>query len=306
MHRVTIATAKLEESIRFYTDVLGAHISYDHSITPQPEPGAVSLLGPEGNTPHRLVSLQQGDIPVGMLGLLEYQDANIIVPSLEKKPGMPHPMVLVIRVDDVEQVATRARELGLPIIRGPAFQAARGKGAAGNTLVIVDPNGVVLELSQPPIWDPEHPRPTSPILRATVAVARESIEPSIKFYQQVLGMSVMMDREITFAPGQFPLGDPGQVTVRLVVMQQGDSQMGNIGLMTYLEPEMEIRPFIKQPGSPYPVIFVFLVDDLDEVLARAQSLGSPLIARMTYEIPQRGQSEGATIIDPNGVVIDLH
>jgi hypothetical protein len=34
-------------------------------------------------------------------------------------------------------------------------------------------------------------------------------------------------------------------------------------------------------------------------------LGSALIARKTYEIPQRGKAEGATIIDPNGVVIDL-
>jgi len=292
----------MEESIKFYTDVFGAKIFYDQTMSN--EPGVISLLGPEGSSTHRLVSLQQGDSTVGMIGLLEFQDPKIEVKPFAKKPGMPYPMVYVIRVDDVEQVAAKVRQWGCHIIRGPALHEVPEQGTSGS-LVIVEPNGIVLELSQPPAWEPQHPRPTSPMLRATIAVAQDKMKPSIKFYQDVFGMSPMMDREITFEPGLFPLGDPGKVVVRLVVMQQGDSQVGNVGLMTYLEPDMEIEPFIKQPGSPYPVLFVFMVDDMDAVATRALSLGGTLIARKTYDIPQRGIAEGATIIDPNGVVIDL-
>jgi len=303
MRRVTIATDKLEETVRLHTDVFGAKIFYDRMITP--ESNYVSPFGPAYNVPHRQVLLQQGDCDIGTFGLIGFRDPTISVQSFEKKPSMPHPMVFVIRVDNVNQVANKVRNLGLTIIRGPDYMAAQGKGAPGHTLVIVDPNGVVLELSQPPKWDPLYLKPTSPILRATIAVARDKMEPSIKFYKQVLGMSPMLDKEITFDPGTFPLGDTGRVVVRLAVMQQDDNQVGNVGLMTYLEPEMEIQPFIKQPGSPYQLLLVFHVDDMEYVLSRAKSLGSVLIARKAYADPQRGKVDGASIIDTNGIAYDL-
>jgi len=307
MRNVTIATAKMEESIKFYTDVFGAKVFHEFSRTKPREPGTISLLGPgpEGRSPFRVVFLQQGDSTVGMIGLMEYKDSNIKVKPFEKKPGKPYPIFFVIRVEDVEKVAAKVRSWGSKIIRGPLKYERPGEGLFGS-LVIIDPNGVVLELSQPPAWDPTHPRPTSPVLRATIAVAPEKMEPSIKYYQHVFGMSSMMDREITFEPGQSPLGDPGKVVVRLVVMQQGDSQLGNVGLLTYLEPKMDIPPLVKEPGSPYPVVFVFRVEDLDGALSQVESQGGTLIARRSLENPQPGQEELATVIDPNGVLIELN
>ena len=302
MRRVTIATGKIEQSIQFYIDVLGAKVFYDHTTTT--EPGAVSVLGPNHNVPHRLVSLQLGDTTVGMIGLMEYQDPKIKVPSLAKAPGMPYPLVLVIAVDDVDQVAARARSRGCHIICGPVRRESPNLGSYFN-LVLVDPNGIVIDLDQPLAWDPRYPRPTSPVLRPTITVARDKMAPSIRFYQQVLGLPFRMDKEIAFAPNRFPLGEPGKVVIRLAVTQHGDSPFGNVALMTYLEPKMEVKPFTKHPGSPYPIIFVFRVDELDEILSRARWFGATIIARKYSHLPERGDAEVATVIDPNGVVIEM-
>ena len=118
-------------------------------------------------------------------------------------------------------------------------------------------------------------------------------------------MSVETDREIVFAPGTSSLDVPDEIKLRLVILQQGDSQIGNVGLMTYLQPEVEVRTWAKLPGSPYPVFLVFIIDDMEAVLARATSVGSPILGRIQYEIPQRGKAQGAVIADPNGVAIDL-
>jgi predicted enzyme related to lactoylglutathione lyase len=78
-----------------------------------------------------------------------------------------------------------------------------------------------------------------------------------------------------------------------------------VGLLEYLEPEMEIRPFVKRQGHPYQVIFVFTVDDMGCVLSKAAAFGSTVIGRRRYDIPSRGRADGAMITDPNGVLIDL-
>jgi predicted enzyme related to lactoylglutathione lyase len=192
------------------------------------------------------------------------------------------------------------------MISGPVHRDIPGRG---HVIVrsFVDPNGVVLEVGQPDTRAPGQAGPISPILRASIAVAGDKIDPSIKFYQQVLGMSVLTDSIRTFEPGNLGLGMPDtiEIKIRLVVLQQGDSQIGNVGLLEYIEPQMEVKPFVKQPDSPYQVFFVFHIDDMEDVLARGSSVGSKILGRRQYKIPQRGKVDNATIIDPNGVAIDL-
>ena len=114
MQRLTISTAKMEESIQFYQEVLEMKILYDQSAVI--EPGSETLLGTDISGPYRLVSLQQGDSTVGMLGLIEFKNPEIKVRPFEKKEGMPYPIVFVLRVDDVEQFATKVRNSGCQVI----------------------------------------------------------------------------------------------------------------------------------------------------------------------------------------------
>lgn len=302
MRRVTLPTIKMEETIQFYTDVLGMKTFYDQIMVP--ESGTQSLLGPEGNAPHRLVSLQQGDSTVGMLGLLDYMQPELGIKPFEKKPGMPYPIIIIFLVDDVKEIATKVRNSGYKIIGGPQKWEIPGKGP-GAGMSFLDPNGILVELTQLPSRDPDQRGPISPIRRVTIPVAKGKMGESIRFYQKALGMKVYYDNVVVTDLDKSLLGIPGIVKTRLVSLQQGENRFGMVGLLEYFEPEMEVKPFVKRPGYPYEVIFVFVVDDMEDVLSKATALGSTVLARKTYNIPQRGKADGAMITDPNGVVIDL-
>jgi len=292
----------MQASIKFYRDVVGMTVFYDQTFNP--EPSIESLLGPEGNAPHRLVSLQQGDSTVGMLGLLDYMQPQLGTHPFIKKPGMPYPIIIVIFVDDAKAIAGRVQAAGGKVV-GPLKEVeipGRGTMAA---MTFVDPNGVLVELNQFPHRDPQQAGLVSPLRRVTIPIARGKMEESIRFYQQVMGLKVFYDDMVVSMPGQSMLGIPGVVRTRVVSLQRGDSRFGMVGLIDYLEPEMDIEPLIKKPGYPYEVLLVFIVDDMAEVLSQATALGSTVLARKQYHIPQRGMADGAMITGPGGVVIDL-
>ena len=302
MRRVTIPTSKMDVSIQFYHDILGLTVFYDQVMEPDPE--SESLLGPEGKKPHRLVSLQQGDEVVGMLGLLDYMQPDLDIRPFEKAAGQPFPLVLVFTVANLEEVVGRVRDSGCRIVSPPQSWEIPGRGT-GAGMSFVYPNGILIELTQLPDRDSQQTGSISPIRRVTVPVSRGQMTPTIRFYQAALGLDVFYDDVVVSEKDQSMLDLPGVVKTRLVSLQQGDTRFGMVGLLEYIEPPIDWQPFSKRVGQPYDVIFVFNVDDIDDVIARAEAHGGRLLARKTYESPQRGRADGVMLADPNGVVIDL-
>jgi predicted enzyme related to lactoylglutathione lyase len=277
-------------------------VFYDQIFTPEPD--VQSLLGPEGNAPHRLVSLQQGDSTIGMLGLLDYMQPQLGIRPFVQKPGKPYPVIIVIFADDVKGIASRVRDAGGKII-GDLKEVEIPERGTMAAMTFVDPNGILVDVNQFPQRDPQQPGPVSPLRRVTMPIIRGKMEESVRFYQQVLGMKVFYDDMVVSMPGESMLGIPGRVKTRVVSLQQGDSRFGMVGLIDYLEPEMEIEPLVKRTGYPYEVLLVFIVDDMAGVLSQATALGSIVLARKQYQMPQRGKADGAMITGPGGVVIDL-
>jgi predicted enzyme related to lactoylglutathione lyase len=302
MRRVTIPTVKMDETIQFYHDVFGMTVFYDQLM--EPVAGSPSLLGPEGDHPHRLVSLQQGDSVIGMMGLIDYRQPELNIRPFEKKPGSVFPLIVVFTVDDLAAVADKVRKTGCPIIGQARKWEIPGKGM-GAGMSFVDPNGVLVELTQLPERDPQQKGPVSCLRRVTVPIVRGKMPETIRFYQEVFGLSVFYDGIVATPPGESMLGLPEAVETRIVSMAQGDTRYGMAGFLEYLEPDVQWQPFTKKAGYPYEVIFVFMVDEMDKVITKAKELGGRLLARKTYEIPQRGKADGVMLADPNGVVIDL-
>jgi len=302
IRRVTITAVDMAESIRFYTEVLDLRVFYDQVLTTPP--GTESLLGPEGNSPHRLVSLQQGDSTTGMIGLIDYMQPDLGIKTISRPPGEPYPLVVIFAVEDIMAVAAKGRDAGYRIIAEPHEWYIPGKGM-GAGMSFLDPSGVLVEMTQLPSRDPEQKDPISPVRRVTIPVNSGKMAESIRFYQQAMGMTVYYDDIIVSGEGQSSLGMPGTVKSRLVSMQQGDHRFGMVGLLEYLEPAFDIQPIRKMSGYPWGFIFVFVTEDMDYIIEQTPLLGGSVVARKTYDIPNRGKVDGAIITDPNGVPIDM-
>lgn len=302
MRRISLPTVKIEETIRFYQDVFGMTVFYDQVM--EPVPGTESLLGPEGLKPHRIVSLQQGNSVTGMMGLIDYMQPELGIKPFVKEENGPFPVVVVFLVEDIEAVAQKVRKTGYRIVGGPSSFEIPGVGT-GAGMSFVDPNGVLVELTQLPKKDPQLTEPISSIRRVTVPVVKGTMDKTVAFYEKVFGLKVYYDDVVVSEPDKSLLDLPGVVRTRLVSLQSNDERFGMVGLIEYLEPDVQWQGFSKKKGYPYEVIFVFLVDDMNDVITKATAEGGKLLARKLYEIPQRGMVDGAMLEDPNGVVIDL-
>ena len=87
-------------------------------------------------------------------------------------------------------------------------------------------------IAHDPARDPIPP----PLVKRTTLIVR-SIERSIEFYRDVLGMSIWYDDEITLSGVGLAAGTKGDRT-RLVIMQGPDPLLGMIGLLEFVAPRM--------------------------------------------------------------------
>lgn len=146
--RVTMVVADLERSLRFY-EALGFKADRRVEVT---DPESLEVFGlPAGSrlTFARLVgdnTLSTGRIDGGTIGL-----AQVHSPKLERLRdrtrgetlvGMP---ILVMTTDGVEAVYQRLRALGAEVLKPPQTTAA-----GWSTLILRDPDGTRMEITQPP------------------------------------------------------------------------------------------------------------------------------------------------------------
>ncbi len=274
---------------------------YDDVMTNAP--GVKSLLGPEGRFPQRLVSLQSGDSDVGMMGLLEYLNASFTVMPFVRKPGSVYPVMVEFAVRDIEATVRKVVGMGQPIIGGPFY--GQSNGGAYGVVTFLDPNGVLI-LATDCAAGRRNPAPAaSAIRKVVIPTARNRAEPSAQLFHEALEMNVLRDETFGSAQTAALLDLEETAVARVITLRQGREDHGMVSFMEVLEPELDIKPFVKRDNYPYEVILVFVVDDIDRVLSKALPLGARLMGRRTYEVPGRGMVEGAMFTDSNGVVIDL-
>ena len=114
LRRATVFVQDLDRSIRFYSEVFGLSLWYRREMPlvegfPAGEPGQGGDM--------RFVILRGWDPQIGMIGLIEIKN-----PSLA--PRADHRLragtaALVIETTDLARAATRIKELGGAVLRGP-------------------------------------------------------------------------------------------------------------------------------------------------------------------------------------------
>jgi len=146
------------------------------------------------------------------------------------------------------------------------------------------------------------------VVKRTTLIVRD-MERSRSWYRRVLGMSVWMETEFVLDGRGIAIGNPGDRT-RLAIMRAEDPKIGMIGLLQWLEPELDMPPVPTEVRIGMP-IFVVETDDAAELARRAAALGSR-VHSWPHEWSTRGARGemkhfiGTSVFDPDGYLYECN
>ena len=299
LRRTTIFVNDMERSLAFYRDVLGMNVFYDQVIA-APETGR--FLGVPGATT-RVVSLQGGDTPFGMVGLVDFLDPKI-TPRRQLRAGVEGPDLVFLFTGnfDIPAIHRRVAEAGHEILCEPLAYEVPERGTISG-FTCVDDNGVVVAVMRFGGLDEPGESRVGPMHRVSIIV--DDMEASLAFYRDTLGLRVFYDQEITSPEEGLMLGLPG-ATVRVVSLQSGNSDIGMVGLVEVKHPELLPRaPVRERVGAPDAAL-IFVTESMLAVHEKVVAANLRLqAAPLEYEIPQRGTCAGMSFYDPNGLLMDI-
>lgn len=133
-----------------------------------------------------------------------------------------------------------------------------------------------------------------------VGLCPADLERALRFYRDGLGLEVLFDRTLA-ADLQALLG---VVTAQVRTVFLGDPAQRGSGVLELLDlgegPPADGAPV---PGLPHRGLFLLsFVVDVDATLARLAGLGLGGVPR---RMPMPGGRQAVTVVDPDGVVVEL-
>jgi catechol 2,3-dioxygenase-like lactoylglutathione lyase family enzyme len=114
------------------------------------------------------------------------------------------------------------------------------------------------------------------LVKRTTLLVRDAGR-SLRFYRDVLGMTVWYDDEIVLSGVTLPVGAPGDRT-RLVIMRAEDPVIGMLGLLQFTAPALPAPPAERTTLGIGDVVFVMQTDDVAAVHARLREWGARIQA----------------------------
>ncbi len=160
----------------------------------------------------------------------------------------------------------------------------------------------------PGVEKPAERLPTD-VRRATIIV--RDMEASLRLYRDVVGLKVNYDTVVTTSGVALPAGEPG-AKARLVLLNGNDPWVGWIGLMQWVDPPLQARPYPKrmEPGG---VVLVLNTDDVEGRCKAASAVpGVHVTAEPRLQIyPGRNggpdiRVKGCNFFDPDGILVEMN
>jgi pimeloyl-ACP methyl ester carboxylesterase/catechol 2,3-dioxygenase-like lactoylglutathione lyase family enzyme len=161
----------------------------------------------------------------------------------------------------------------------------------------------LLTLATPPVQASDG---ASTLRRATLIVA--DAEASLRFYRDVIGMSVYLDTTGTVTvdslPSHAPVGSPS----RFIIMQGKHPWLGMIGLLQYGSPVAGREP--DAPLAPGDTVLMIETGELEAIHQRMLAAGTPIHRPpRSAEVGAGGNRWLATFLfarDPDGHMLELN
>ena len=148
-------------------------------------------------------------------------------------------------------------------------------------------------------------------LRRTTLIV-ESIENSLRFYRDALGMKVIYDNMIR-TPRTATTDEEAELSRRLVFLRANDDYIGIVGLLEYTRPRRPIREPEPADFSSGSVVLLFNTADVDEAYAAAvavpgaEPIGPPAdVTYPSYDGSSALRVRTSTLRDPDGFLVELN
>ncbi|MBK6596699.1 MAG: VOC family protein [Proteobacteria bacterium] len=151
---------------------------------------------------------------------------------------------------------------------------------------------------------------SSTLLRRTTFLVPDA-EKAAQFYQTVFGWKVWYDNHVAADYRMPPSGAPDGAKVRLIMLESADPNLGKLGMMSYLEPPLDVGVLQKRTmvrmGEP---ILVMNTDDIDGVYQRALQAGATIVTKpFDWTVPGHdGKTvnlRSISLFDPNGIYLEI-
>ena len=147
------------------------------------------------------------------------------------------------------------------------------------------------------------------IVKRTTLIVRD-MAASQRWYEDVMGMTVWMDTEVTLSGTGMAAGKEGDVT-HLVILKCEDPVIGMIGLLQWVDPPMPAPAEVPRTVTYGNPTFVVSSDDVTEMYAQAQKQGTH-VHMAPHEWSIRGQNGkmkhflGLSLFDPDGYFYEVN
>jgi catechol 2,3-dioxygenase-like lactoylglutathione lyase family enzyme len=147
------------------------------------------------------------------------------------------------------------------------------------------------------------------IVKRTTLIVRD-MDASLRWYREVLGLSIYYDKHFTLAGNSLAAGKTGDIT-RLVILKCEHPEIGMIGLLQWLDPPLPVPATIPTGVTYGNPVFIVSTDDAAEAHRRAVALGTRV-----HAAPHESTVEGAdgstmhflgtSLFDPDGYFYEFN
>lgn len=146
---------------------------------------------------------------------------------------------------------------------------------------------LLLATGSVPATDDDTITPPGPVRRTTLVVA--DLEPSLRFFRDLLGMRIVYDVTVD-DPTQLALLGEGVGPGRAVALTGGESVQGSIGLFAPRAPTGTSEPeSCPAPGAPGTASLLFLTAQITPLHNRLAAAGARIVSPpVTYRQQGRG------------------
>lgn len=148
LRRTSLIVSDIDESLNLYRDILGFQVNYDAEVTMS----GVALPAGEPGAKARLVLVSSNDSWVGWIGLLQWLDPKLEVPTPRTRMGIGDAL-LVFNTEKVDEHCAAVAKLPGVNMTAPASNTTYPGRAGGDPIVVrtcylFDRDGYFMELNK--------------------------------------------------------------------------------------------------------------------------------------------------------------
>jgi len=307
VHRVSLAYTiqSAESTARFYGGMLGLELTGPSSFSK--DPAMLKLVGaPEGTEFRKLTGVLPG--PPADVQFTEFRGVPRTRFHLRvRDPGAP---AMAVQVVNLTGMVAQMKAAGVNVISANGQIVDFGGGT--HTIFVEDPNGMNLEVFERSSPPPARSQTTPVIRLQNLAHTTESLDKTLPFYRDVLGLPLNGTRDPLAQPPQKLDEDMSKFTAtkgmgfRAAAFRIPNADFGFELTEFTGGPRKPVRPNIQDVGA---ATLALQVRDIEKVLAKVKASGAPIVTIGGAPVNPTGNPSGKlreiVVRDPDGFFVEL-